>query len=143
MNKRNTAWLIPCNVNLYDPIGAFAELQVIDWRQQVKMNVGDEVFIYCSKPYQKIMFRTVATKVNIDQEEADHSDEDKFSKTGTRMLSGDNEPRFGYARLKLLNFRDCDALQLEKLIEHGLTKAPQGQMRVADELYEYLISILR
>ena len=143
MSDKHTAWLIPCNVNLYDPIGAFAELQVIDWRQQVKMNAGDEVFIYCSRPYQKIMFKTVATKVNIPPEEADRSDEDTFSKKGTHILEGENGPRFGYAKLKLLNCRDTDALQLKNLMKHGLTKAPQGQIRVTDELYDYLISVFR
>ena len=52
----NTYWLIPCNTSLYDPFGAFENLSTIDWRQSCKLEIGDIVFIYCTRPYSKIMF---------------------------------------------------------------------------------------
>ena len=131
-------WLFPCNVGLYDPIGAFAELHDIDWRQSVKLEEGDEVFIYCSKPYQKIMFRTVVKKIEIPSSEADKSDL-KFSKDNEQI---GNEPRFGYARLSLVNCRDCKDLSLNEIIKHGIEKAPQGPMKISDELYEYITQFL-
>lgn len=131
MNK----WIFPCNVGLYDPIGAFAELHNIDWRQSVRLEEGDEVFIYCSKPFQKIMFRTIVKKVEIPSSEADKSDL-KFCKDNIEI---GNEPRFGYARLSLLIFRECNELSLSEIVKHGITKAPQGQMRMTNELYEYVM----
>lgn len=135
MNK----WLFPCNVNLYDPIGAFAELHTIDWRQSVKLEVGDEVFIYCSKPYQKVMFRTVVRKIEIPVSVIDKSDL-KFSKDNEEI---GNEPRFGYARLELMNCRDCKELSLKEITGHGILNAPQGPMKITDDLYEYLIQYLK
>jgi len=140
LDEKFTAWIFPCNMNYFDPIGAFAELQVVDWRQSVKLNVGDEVFIYCSKPYQKIMFRTTVVKTCISSNEVDRTDE-KFNKVDGSI--GDNIPRFGFARLKLMNCRDDSNLHIDKLIKHGLVKAPQGQMKVSAGLYDYLVSILK
>ncbi len=53
-----------------------------------------------------------------------------------------NEPRFRYARLSLLNFRDCKELSLNEIIKHGIGKAHQGTKKIPDELYEYIIQYL-
>lgn len=131
-------WLFPCNVKQYDPIGAFAELQNIDWRQSVKLEVGDEVFIYCSKPYQRIMFRTIVKECNIPSSKVDKSDL-KFSKDNEEI---GKEPRFGYAKLHLLNCRDREELSLKSIVKYGIEKAPQGPMKISDELYGYLTQYL-
>lgn len=133
-----SAWIFPCNVRLYDPIGAFAELHTVDWRQSVRLKEGDEVFIYCSKPYQRIMFRTVVKKVEIPFSEVDKRDL-KFSKNNEEI---GNEPRFGYARLALINCRDTKELSLSEIVKHGIGKAPQGPMKMSDELYNYVIEYL-
>lgn len=132
-------YIFPCNVNLYDPIGAFCELHTIDWRQSIKLGVGDEVFIYCSKPYQKVMFRTIVRKVEIPISESDKSDL-KFS-TNNKEIG--NSPRLEYARLELMNYCDCEELALKEITKHGITRAPQGQRKITDELYEYLIQYLK
>lgn len=131
-------WIIPCNVSLYDPIGAFAELGQVDWRQSTKVKEGDEVFIYCSRPYQKVMFRTKVMKANISVEDVDCSDLRFNRKSNTAI--GDN-PRFGYMRLKLINCRDSENLSLKELCKLGINKAPQGPMKISDEQYEYFCSV--
>lgn len=131
-------WIFPCNVRLYDPIGAFLELHDIDWRQSVNLEEGDEVFIYCSKPYQKIMFRTVVKRIGIPPSEVDTRDL-KYSKENEEV--GD-EPRFGYARLSLVKYRETIELSLNELVKHGIKKAPQGPMNMPNELYNYVIYYL-
>lgn len=34
-------WIIPCDLNYYDAIGAFSSLKTIDWRQNNRYVVGD------------------------------------------------------------------------------------------------------
>lgn len=130
-----TIWIIPCNVDLYDPFSAFSDLTEIDWRQSCKMNAGDEVLIYCTKPYKKIMFRTKVLKTNIPNEEMDKRDL-KYHKSASRQIG--RNPRYGYVRLKCLKTVDTEQLGLEQLLQHGLHSAPQGACRVKDMLLEYI-----
>ena len=51
-------WMISANGKIYDHAKAFAKWGYIDWRQHAKYNVGDIVYIYCTKPYQKVMYKT-------------------------------------------------------------------------------------
>ncbi|MQS77154.1 HNH endonuclease, partial [Lactobacillus halodurans] len=42
----NTQWVIPCNVQYYDVVGAFNKFNVIDWKQSKnlsKAKTGDIV----------------------------------------------------------------------------------------------------
>ena len=36
-----TKWLIQSNPNMFDAVSAFNELQQIDWRQNIKAEIGD------------------------------------------------------------------------------------------------------
>lgn len=45
-NENNTEWIIACNPDKYDVIGAFHELGSIDWTQSANIVVGDIVYIY-------------------------------------------------------------------------------------------------
>ena len=85
------SWIVPCNVGLYDPFGAFPELKEIDWRQSVKIEICDTVYIYCSKRYSKIMFKTVVVKTNISPENTDRID----LKSSKGQVIGDKPPHFG------------------------------------------------
>lgn len=64
VNESNT-WLIPANPNYYDIINAFAYDDTIIWKQSSDINVGDIVYIYVTKPYSKILYKTLAVEVNI------------------------------------------------------------------------------
>ena len=39
-NENNTEWIIACNPDKYDVIGAFQELGSIDWTQSANIFVG-------------------------------------------------------------------------------------------------------
>lgn len=61
MQKR----IISANGKIYNHAAAFAKYGYIDWTQRAKYQVGDEVYIYCSKPHQKIMYKTEVIKTSI------------------------------------------------------------------------------
>lgn len=57
-------WIISCNVNDYNIFGAFEEYKAIFWHKQKalsKSKIGDIIYIYCGKPYSKIMFKCKIT----------------------------------------------------------------------------------
>lgn len=133
----NVNWIIPCNIKKYDVISAFKEKSVIDWRQSVKVKVGDIIYIYCSAPISRIMFKTAVLESDIIAGKHDISD-NKYYVGG--IDSFENNPRFGYMKLQLLNQIDGTELSLENLLENGLNAAPQGQQRLSGEILEYIQS---
>ncbi len=62
-------WLIPANINKYNFVDAFKELSTLDWTKKASYNIGDIVYIYGSKPYQKIMYKTEVIKIDVKQED--------------------------------------------------------------------------
>jgi 5-methylcytosine-specific restriction protein A len=63
-------WLIPANVTLYNLRSYFADYDSIDWGQgNAKYAVGDIVYIYCTKPLQKIKYKCKVTKLNLKSSE--------------------------------------------------------------------------
>lgn len=126
-------WLIPSNPNVYDSISAFNSLDFVDWKQNVNYQVGDIVFIYLTKPIQKVMIKTQVVEIDIP-----------FSKTIEDKKFWTNENQFGlskdkkFTRLKLVDFNENSILTLNDMLSNGLSTAPQGPMRLKDNLLTYV-----
>ena len=56
-------WIIPANSKRYDFFSAFNNNNFIDWTKKAKYEEGDIVYLYCTKPQQKIMYKTVIDKI--------------------------------------------------------------------------------
>ncbi|WP_461868042.1 HNH endonuclease [Faecalimonas sp.] len=126
-------WMIAANGKMYDHASAFQKWGFIDWRQRANYKTGDLVYIYCTKPYKKVMYKTMVIKEAMGANEIVNDskfwlDIDEYRKA----LSGK------YARLKLIEQVDSDKLALDYLKKHGLKAAPQGPIKVKDELGEYI-----
>jgi len=131
-------WIIPSNVATYDVISAFEKHSEIDWRQSANYEVGDVIYIYCAKPYQRIMHHVKVVKINIpynetiDDKEFWINDKDKdLAKNRT------------YARLKLIQAVDSDRLSLKHLLDNGLKTAPQGPLKISGQLQNYIESVFK
>lgn len=125
-------WLAPCNSNL-DIILAHKYLDEIDRQQTVGFKEGDIVFIYCSKPYHKVMFQTVVKRTDIPFTEK--IDDTKFWKS-PRAVSRNVHSK--YVRLEFLKYLDSNVLSLESLKQAGLQNAPKSPVRLTKTLCEYL-----
>lgn len=121
-------WLISANSKMYDHVGAF-DVGYIDWRQKVSYAVGETVYIYATKPYMKIMFKTIVRKVNMSFDEI--TDDKKY---WLNLEEYESALAGKYARLELVERVDSDKLSLYQLKENGLKAAPQGPMKVKDYL---------
>lgn len=129
----STTWMISANSKMYHHADSFAARGYIDWRKSANYSKDDIVYIYCTKPDMKIMFKTKVVQVDIsfsditdDEEYWINVDEYKKSQSGK------------YVRLQLIDRLDTEELSLEQLKKHGLKAAPQGPIHIMGKLLEYI-----
>lgn len=132
-------WLLSANAKMYDYASAFDKWGYIDWRQSGrKYNVGDIVFIYCTKPIMRVKYKTEVVATNLTKNEIVNddlfwSDKEEYS----RSLNGE------FIRIKLLSYCDSDSLSFHNLKKHGLNGAPQGPIKLVPSLSEYINSCFK
>lgn len=127
-----TKWLIPSNPKMFDAISAFKELGSVDWKQSIKVEVGDTIYIYVAAPIKAIRLKCKVTEVNLSDIGIDDS---KY------VLDGSNFENHGkYMRLELLDSYDRDELSYVQLTMHGL-KSVQGPIKLMGELETYVESV--
>ena len=129
-------WIIPANSKMYDHEKAFATRNHVYWTQTARYRVGDIVYIYCTKPIQRIMY-----KCEVVEESVPFSECDDISPFWKDMQAYNDSKEGVFACLKLLDKVDTEDLSLEQLKGHGLKMPPQGPMRVKPELLSYIDSI--
>lgn len=131
-------WIIPANPKLYRIADAIRDLNgVIDWRQYNNFEVGDIVYIYCSKPISQIIYKmeVIATNISREYTIADQQYWRNLSEFKTSL----NNNRF--YRISLLAENGTDKLTLDDLYNHGLNGVPQGSLVVKEPLLSYLQEI--
>lgn len=127
-------WMISANGSIYDHASAFAKWGYIDWRQgNRKYNIGDTVYIYCTRPLKRVMYKTEVIKTHLTKDQIQNDYEFWYHKDEyTNSLDG------YFARLKLIEQVNRNELSLEILKENGLTSAPQGPIKVPSNLKIYI-----
>ena len=128
-NENNTEWIIACNPDKYDVIGAFHELGSIDWTQSANIVVGDIVYIYVSNTVRTIK---VKCKVNAVNKAVPTIDDSKFNKSDE--FDGSNGR---YMELEMIEEFSTGLFEKSRLEQHSF-KSPLGPVRVSSELKEYL-----
>lgn len=128
-NENNTEWIIACNPDKYDVIGAFQELGSIDWTQSANIVVGDIVYIYVSNTVRTIK---VKCKVNAVNKAVPTIDDSKFNKSDE--FDGSNGR---YMELEMIEEFSTGLFEKSRLEQHSF-KSPLGPVRVSSELKEYL-----
>lgn len=128
-NENNTEWIIACNPDKYDVIGAFQELGSIDWTQSANIFVGDIVYIYVSNMVRTIK---VKCKVNAVNKAVPTIDDSKFNKSDEFDGS-----KGRYMELEMIEEFSTGLFEKSRLEQHSF-KSPLGPVRVSSELKEYL-----
>lgn len=116
-------WIIPCNIKLYDVIGAFNKLKCLDWKQSNRsISPGDEVFIYVGKPICSILFKCKVNRSNYSEAQIDDSE---------FILHGDTYENYGnYMELEVLEKYNVSRFHKDVLVANGLKGNIQGPRRV-------------
>lgn len=61
-------WTIPCDVNYYNIVKAFDNINCIEWKQNLKnIQPNDIVYIYIGKPYFQIMYKCKVVDTSLSQ----------------------------------------------------------------------------
>ena len=128
-------WIVPSNDSTFRIGDAIAAQNgMADWRTD-KFSVGDIVFIYKTKPEQRIRYKmeVVKTKIIFDQafdQEAFWTDKDLYYRGIVSF----------YARLKLKEEYTDGILSLHHLHEHGYQGDPRSVRECKDEsLLDFLL----
>lgn len=90
------SWVIPANPKYFDIISLFKQTDLVTWHQDVKVAVGDLVYIYLTIPYQAIMYQCEVVEADIPSQDSKNM------------------------KLKLLKEYDQNEIPLEKLKQFGL-----------------------
>ncbi|MBR4891242.1 MAG: HNH endonuclease [Clostridia bacterium] len=129
-------WMIAANGKMYDHASAFQKWGYIDWKQSANYEVNDIVYIYCTKPHKKVMYKTIVVETN--KAFVDCQDDKDYWYDLTEY---ENAKSKKFCRIKLIEQVDSAKLSLEFLKEKGLSSAPQGPIRIqSEELLSYLDS---
>ena len=128
-------WIIPANPQRYKLKDALRELNgIIDWRQHNKFEIGDIVYIYCSKPISQIIYKMEVIETDITREYT-IADQQYWSTPSEFKTSLSNNRFF---RISILAENKTEKLTLDDLLNHGLKGAPQGALIVKEPLLNYL-----
>ena len=128
-------WIIPANSKRYNFFSAFNNNSFIDWTKKAKYEEGDIVYLYCTKPQQKIMYKTVIDKIFTSSNSEVNDREYWINKN---EFDESKNIKKDFIRLKLLKYTDNENLFLDNLKDNGLKTAPQGPLRVNEKLLSYI-----
>ena len=127
-----THWMITYDKAEFDIYKCLDEIGTTDWPQlKNKFEVGDIVYMYCSKPVMRITHKMRIVKTNVSQEE--YIDE-------TPYLSPSYEDKGApYIRLEPISAKKSYLLNRSKLLKNGFNKyAGRGRQKIEGELLDYI-----
>lgn len=110
VNKKRT-WIIPANPNVYDIISDFKKSDIMTWKHQSSMELGDIIYIYMTKPMGYIKYKCQIIDINED-----------------------------IMTIKLIKEFDDKLLTLDLLNNYGL-KSVRSPRRIPDKLNSFLETI--
>lgn len=110
VNKKST-WIIPANPKVYDIISDFKKSDIMTWKHQSSMELGDIIYIYMTKPMGYIKYKSQIIDIN------------------------DN-----IMTIKLIKEFDDNLLTFDLLNNYGL-KSVRSPRRIPDKLKNYLETI--
>ncbi|RLD80894.1 MAG: HNH endonuclease, partial [Bacteroidetes bacterium] len=126
LKKSRMNWIISANSNIYDHSSSFEHFGFIDWRQgKSKFEIGDTVYIYCTRPLKMIQYKCRIEKINLDSLKI-RDDKEYWKDIDEYLKSIDGK----FMRLKLVEQVSNDKMRLNSLKENGLKSAPQGPIKI-------------
>ena len=110
VNKKST-WIIPANPKVYDIISDFKKSDIMTWKHQSSMELGDIIYIYMTKPMGYIKYKCQIIDINED-----------------------------IMTIKLIKEFDDNLLTFDLLNNYGL-KSVRSPRRIPDKLNSFLETI--
>lgn len=130
-----TYWLISSNDSIFRLEDCLAENNLIDWQGSFSPKIGDIVFVYRTKPIQRICYMMEVSAINIPYR---NTINDIMYWGANHAPKGTTNPDELYHRLKLLKEETTEALHLKELQKQGMKGVPQGPRKLYGSLLEYI-----
>ena len=130
-----THWMITYNQKEFDIYNCLQNLGTTDWPQMKnKFQVGDIVYMYCSRPVMRITHKMRITKINVSEHE--HKDETPY------LSPSYDDSGAPYIRLELISDKKTHLLNREELIKNGMNQySGRGRQKIEGELLSYIESV--
>lgn len=131
------AWIVPSNMDIFDIRGCVSEFGFCYWQQYRQFNIGDILYMYMSKPYQKICYKFIVSDVDLPYND-EVSVQDKFWRAQESVQKGIENDRF--ARIKYLGeLNGGEALSLDTIMKKGYLKgAPPCAWPISTDFVSYI-----
>ena len=130
-----TNWLISSKDDIFRLDDCLIEKRIVDWQASFSPNVGDIVYIYQAKPYQRITYKMIVTKISIPYKNTKND----IKYWGPKHLpKGSIDPNTPYHRLELVAKSESPSLYLSELLKAGIRHAPQGPERINGKLLAHI-----
>ena len=132
-----TYWIISSNDSVFRIADCLKDNQYVDWQPNIMPKKGDIVFIYRTKPIQRICYKMEVVDTNIPYRETINDEVYWGESHGPK---GDINPDEHYNRLKLVKEVDTPALHISELRKNGIKGVIQGPRKVYGKVLEYILS---
>lgn len=130
-----TNWLVPSNPYRFRLSDFLCEHECVDWKRgRFNFQKGDMIYMYSTKPIQKIEYVLEVIQTDICYE--DSIKDEKYWGDKDEFRAGIVQNR--YCRFKLVERVSSKLLSIEHLCQHGLKKPPQSSMKIQPMLLEYI-----
>lgn len=132
-------WIVASNATYFHIDDCIREVGHVFWRQHINAAVGDEIYLYGTKPESRIKYRMEVLEV--DMPFSDIMNDEKYWDSSQTY-----EERKKYNRFMKLEFRKkitSPMLSLTELQKHGLKTAPQSPIRISQPAYAELMSYIK
>ncbi len=128
-------WIISANSKMYDHSSSFEHYGFIDWRQgNTKYEVGDTVYIYCTRPLMMLQYKCKVERIDLDFEQIRDDEEYWYDKEEYQKSKGGK-----YMTLRLVEQISNNYMKLDNLKANGLKAAPQGPVKIKEgDLLSYI-----
>lgn len=133
-------WIIPSNSSKFDLAKFLSKYNnVVDWKQSANFEVGDVIYIYCTKPEMRIRYKMEVVGINIPFGKSLKDETCWIDKTEFKVGAENNK----YFRMKLLATTKSDMLTMDMLHKQGVKGYFFGPRTIDKELTKYIESNLK
>lgn len=128
-------WIIPSNSSKFDLAKFLSKYNnEVDWKQSANFEVGDVVYIYCTKPEMRIRYKMNVIATDIPSSEA--LIDKNFWSDEVELKKGLDNNR--YVRMKLVSETNSDRLTMDELHRQGVKGYFYGPRTIDRELTMYI-----
>lgn len=128
-------WIIPSNSSKFDLAKFLSKHEnVVDWKQSANFEVGDVVYIYCTKPEMRIRYKMMVVETNIPFSKS-LKDEDCWTDKAEFKAGVENNK---YFRMQLTCHIDSDELTITDLHTLGIKGWIQSPRKLSLDVVSYI-----